>query len=258
MTEKHGILIAGMNGAGKSTIARVFAGKYGYRYLDVEDFWFPHRKQGEAYHPVSKEEMEASLLSAVQAEGSFILASVKGDFSCEIQECFDLGVLVETDHDLRKERMIQRSEKLFGKEMTSGTELYAKEMKFIERMAERSDTDAMQWMIASGLAYVCVNGTDQPEDNAEKIMTFLKKQEQLERIRTMDALLDACRAEIQAGQYSEDLDTKMAQLMAYASSSDWMQDFEADEAGLLPKDLKRGVLSEDAVYELYESYQERE
>ena len=29
-----------------------------------------------------------------------------------------------------------------------------------------------------------------------------------------------------------------------------MKDYEADEAGELPKDLKRGVLSEDAVYDL--------
>ena len=29
-----------------------------------------------------------------------------------------------------------------------------------------------------------------------------------------------------------------------------MQDYEDDEAGKLPKDLKRGVLSEDAVYDL--------
>ncbi len=29
-----------------------------------------------------------------------------------------------------------------------------------------------------------------------------------------------------------------------------MKDFEADEAGKLPSDLKRGVLSEDAVYDL--------
>ena len=33
-------------------------------------------------------------------------------------------------------------------------------------------------------------------------------------------------------------------------SPQWMKDFEADEAGKLPADLKRGVLSEDAVYDL--------
>ena len=39
-------------------------------------------------------------------------------------------------------------------------------------------------------------------------------------------------------------------LQEYYDSELWLRDFEADEAGELPKDLKRGVLSEDAVYDL--------
>lgn len=43
-------------------------------------------------------------------------------------------------------------------------------------------------------------------------------------------------------------------LEAYYISSAWRTDFEADEAGLLPPDLKRGVLSEDGIYNLLEEY----
>jgi len=39
-------------------------------------------------------------------------------------------------------------------------------------------------------------------------------------------------------------------LIDYYEGPLWREDFEADEAGKLPKDLKRGVLSEDAVYNL--------
>ena len=41
-------------------------------------------------------------------------------------------------------------------------------------------------------------------------------------------------------------------LSEYYSSDAWKRDFAADEAGLLPKDLKRGVLSEDGIYALLE------
>ncbi len=41
-------------------------------------------------------------------------------------------------------------------------------------------------------------------------------------------------------------------LSEYYSSAAWRRDFAADEAGLLPKDLKRGVLSEDGIYALLE------
>ena len=40
------------------------------------------------------------------------------------------------------------------------------------------------------------------------------------------------------------------ELSAYYSSYAWKRDFAADETGLLPKDLKRGVLSEDGIYSL--------
>ena len=41
-------------------------------------------------------------------------------------------------------------------------------------------------------------------------------------------------------------------LSDYYSSDAWKRDFAADEAGLLPKDMKRGVLSEDGIYNLLE------
>ena len=39
-------------------------------------------------------------------------------------------------------------------------------------------------------------------------------------------------------------------LSEYYGSDEWKQDFADDEAGLLPKDLKRGVLSEDGIWNL--------
>ena len=53
--------------------------------------------------------------------------------------------------------------------------------------------------------------------------------------------LDSIRNDIQA-------------LSEYYEGSLWREDFEADEAGLLPPDLKRGVLSEDGVYNLLSEY----
>ena len=42
----------------------------------------------------------------------------------------------------------------------------------------------------------------------------------------------------------------LEELAAYYDGGDWLSDFTADEAGLLPEDLKRGVLSEDGLYDL--------
>lgn len=42
----------------------------------------------------------------------------------------------------------------------------------------------------------------------------------------------------------------IATLSAYYGSDEWKQDFADDEAGLLPAGLKRGVLSEDGIWNL--------
>lgn len=56
----------------------------------------------------------------------------------------------------------------------------------------------------------------------------------------LEKALDRC-ASVQEG---------LAELEAYYSGGEWMRDFEDDAAGKLPRDLRRGVLSEDAVYNL--------
>ena len=40
----------------------------------------------------------------------------------------------------------------------------------------------------------------------------------------------------------------ISELQAYYCSDDWKQDFADDEAGRLPQDLRRGVLSEDGIW----------
>ena len=42
----------------------------------------------------------------------------------------------------------------------------------------------------------------------------------------------------------------------YYESPQWREDFEADEAHLLPADLPRGVLSEDSIYNVLEKNEE--
>ena len=80
----------------------------------------------------------------------------------------------------------------------------------------------------------------------------------IERITHMESLLDKSTEVIgRLEQVLEDfaaLQPDIAELEAYYTSPQWRKDFEADEAGKLPKDLKRGVLSEDGVWNVLEDY----
>ena len=42
-------------------------------------------------------------------------------------------------------------------------------------------------------------------------------------------------------------------LAEYYESKEWKKDFEDDEKGKIPKDIKRGVLSEDGIYNLLDN-----
>ena len=64
----------------------------------------------------------------------------------------------------------------------------------------------------------------------------------IERITYMEALYDQAR---ETGHVPQ-------ALLDYYESGQWLRDYELDEQGLLPPDLKRGVLSQDGVYDLLE------
>ncbi len=75
--------------------------------------------------------------------------------------------------------------------------------------------------------------------------------EQRERIQIMENALDEVTEKISAlkqafAEYTE-IREKINLLEQYYTSDLWIKDYEDDEAGKLPEDLKRGVLSQDAV-----------
>ena len=79
---------------------------------------------------------------------------------------------------------------------------------------------------------------------------------QLERIRYMEQLLDFVIESRKEQNINHDKQTRVQEatriLAEYYASKEWKQDFADDEAGLLPKDLKRGVLSEDGIWNIFD------
>ena len=86
------------------------------------------------------------------------------------------------------------------------------------------------------------------------------KQEQIERIKQMELRMErAAKAVMELSAALENYEAvqeDIADLERYYGSEAWKQDFADDEAGLLPADLKRGVLSEDGIWNLLEDVRE--
>ena len=77
---------------------------------------------------------------------------------------------------------------------------------------------------------------------------------QTERISHMEKCLDDSRKAVDSLAHAlemyRDVQGKLRELSSYYGGEEWRKDFADDEAGRLPAGLKRGVLSEDAVYDL--------
>ena len=78
--------------------------------------------------------------------------------------------------------------------------------------------------------------------------------QQIARIRRMEQHLNRVTAAVKRLEGAldkwETVQDAIAALDEYYGSGMWRQDFADDEAGLLPDNLKRGVLSEDSLWNL--------
>ena len=72
----------------------------------------------------------------------------------------------------------------------------------------------------------------------------MKTDPRISRIREMERSFNRARAAL----------NDIAILRQYMDSGLWKEDFEADERGELPANLKRGVLSEDGLWNLLEEF----
>ena len=79
----------------------------------------------------------------------------------------------------------------------------------------------------------------------------MQESERIDRIKRMEEYFDILLEAVEQGDGAlTGKEEMLAELIGYYESSVWMEDFKADERGELPMDLKRGILSEDGIYNL--------
>ena len=81
---------------------------------------------------------------------------------------------------------------------------------------------------------------------------------QIERIKWMEQRFNKALAAIkdESAASLKAIKEDVAELSKYYGSELWKLDYAADEAGKLPPDLKRGVLSEDGIWNLLSDYRD--
>ena len=83
---------------------------------------------------------------------------------------------------------------------------------------------------------------------------YKKRETRIQRVIRMEQFFDALTEAVRCGDNmllkDKTLKHMLSELVDYYEKGQWLSDYKADERGELPSDLKRGVLSEDGVYNL--------
>ena len=173
-----GILVCGLNGAGKSTLGRALAESFGYRFIDVEDMYFPKTDPNYLYaSPRTEDEFRALLKTEVTAYDKFVLASVKCSYDKVVTDRFDLAVLIDVPKQIRMARVRARSYEKFGERMLPGGDLYEIEESFFRKIDSRGEDLIENEIKCLSCPLIRVDGTKPIDENVKFIIGEINKRD---------------------------------------------------------------------------------
>lgn len=169
-----GILICGLNGAGKSTIGKVLANRMGYEFIDNEDLFFP--KSDSSYEFAisrTKEEAIQLLEKRIANNNRFIFTAVKGDYGDKLMAALDYIVLIDVPKQIRSQRVRERSFQKFGERILMGGDLFDNENKWFSLTDNRPENYVTSWLETVTCPIIRIDGTLPIENNVEYLVSVL-------------------------------------------------------------------------------------
>ena len=124
-----GILIAGLNGCGKTTLGRALAERLGWQRLDVEGYYFPDMTVPYA-NARPEDEVRSLMLEDIRTGGDFVLSSVHCDLGDAIRSRISLAVWLRAPTALRMARIERRELERFGARVLPGGDMYERQRRF--------------------------------------------------------------------------------------------------------------------------------
>ncbi len=168
------IIVCGLNGAGKTTLGKALSIQLGYKFFDIEEYYFQKQNTDYIYdNPRTSDEVQKMLLNDFNKFDNFVFAAVKGNYSNEISNLFTHAVFISVPKEIRIIRVIERSYNKFGSRVSYGGDLYYKEKSFIDMVNNRSDNYTLDWLNTVNIPIVKVDGTKPIDENVSIIQKVL-------------------------------------------------------------------------------------
>ena len=167
-----GILICGLNGAGKSTVGKALADRMGYEFIDSEDLYFPKADLKYMYSDSrSKEEAVHILEEKIKENHNFVFAAVKGDYGENLIRALDFIVLIDVPKEIRSQRVRDRSFQKFGERISQGGDLFEKEQNWFNVVDSRPEDYVLLWLETVECPVMRVDGTMPVEENVNYLLS---------------------------------------------------------------------------------------
>lgn len=180
MKMKNVIHIYGASGSGTSTLGKKICDELGYKFMDTDDYyWLPSNPKYTYRRPV-EERLELMKNDISKADNAVISGSLT-DWGDELIPLFTLAVRLETETNIRIDRLRKREKASFGNRIDVGGDMYQNHLDFIEYakaydnggLEIRSKASHDEWQRLLLCKQIVLNGADNLDYN------FLKVKEQL-------------------------------------------------------------------------------
>lgn len=131
MIMKQVIHIYGASGSGTTTLGRYISEKSGYFFMDTDDyFWEPTNPP---YTVKRSPSIRLQFMKEdIERHDNVVISGSLVDWGDELIPLFTLAIRVETDTDIRLQRLNRREREKFGSRIDFGGDMYENHLEFIK------------------------------------------------------------------------------------------------------------------------------
>ncbi|HEX3075602.1 MAG TPA: hypothetical protein VHQ24_01900, partial [Lachnospiraceae bacterium] len=177
---KNIIHIYGASGSGTTTLGRKICDELGYTFMDTDDyFWMPTNPMYTTKR--DREERIALMRNEIEKANNVVISGSLVDWGDVLIPLFTLVIRLETDTDVRIERLGIREKQMFGKRIEVGGDMYENHKEFIEwakaydtgNVDMRSKANHDEWQKLLQCKHIILNGADDLDSNFRKVQDEL-------------------------------------------------------------------------------------
>lgn len=175
------INVFGASGSGTTTLAKALAERYGFRFLDADDYYW-QKTEPPFQQKIPLRERSENLLRDLQTADTVVLSGSMTTWGEEWLEAFDLGIFLYIPPKVRKQRLQKREIERYGKQLKSDSTIAKTSIDFLAWARKyddptfegRSITQHKDWIKIVRFPVVKIEGNFSVEELVGQVNNELK------------------------------------------------------------------------------------